>query len=62
QERLVILLPHEPIERRERGLVHARLNERDEALADLQAYLDACPQAEDAAQVRERMRALSRCD
>lgn len=58
QERLVILLPHEPIERRERGLVHARLNERDEALADLQAYLDARPQAEDAAQVRERMRNL----
>lgn len=62
QHRLVILLPDEPLQRRERGLVHARLGERDEALEDLQAYLDALPQAEDATAVRERMRTILRSE
>lgn len=56
-DRLVILLPHDMIERRDRGLVHAELGQAGQALADLQAYLEAQPQAADhgalAARVRE---------
>jgi regulator of sirC expression with transglutaminase-like and TPR domain len=60
QHRLVILLPDAPAERRERGLLHARLGERDEAIEDLQFYLQAMPQADDTPQMREQLQALLR--
>ena len=46
-ERLVILLPTDMAERRDRGLVHAELGHAGQALADLQAYLEAEPLASD---------------
>ena len=46
-ERLVILLPHDMRERRDRGLVHAELGHAGQALSDLQAYLEAEPLAAD---------------
>lgn len=56
-ERLVVLLPEDMGERRDRGLVHAELGHAGQALADLQAYLEAEPLAADhealAARVRE---------
>lgn len=57
-ERLVVLLPHSIEERRDRGLVHAELGQDCAALADLSAYLDQCPQATDAAALRQRVRRL----
>jgi regulator of sirC expression with transglutaminase-like and TPR domain len=44
QERLVVLLPNDPTEKRDRGLVWAELGQPDKALDDLEAYL---AQAED---------------
>ncbi len=56
-ERLVVLLPEDMRERRDRGLVHAELGHAGLALADLQAYLEAEPLAADhgalAARVKE---------
>jgi regulator of sirC expression with transglutaminase-like and TPR domain len=57
--RLVILLPDVPSERRDRGLVHAELGQTGQALADLQAYLDAEPLAPDQGALRERIQELA---
>ena len=60
QERLVILLPQDAGERRDRGLAHAELGHVQAALRDLQAYLDAAPQVGDRALVEQRVAALRR--
>jgi len=52
-DRLLLLSPGDPAERRDRGLVAARLGGAASALADLEAYLAAVPEAADAAEVRE---------
>ncbi|MBI5070368.1 MAG: transglutaminase family protein [Deltaproteobacteria bacterium] len=57
-DRLLLLFPGNLAERRDRGLVSARLGGRDAALCDLQAYLDASPDAADAVEVRELARTL----
>jgi regulator of sirC expression with transglutaminase-like and TPR domain len=51
-DRLVLLAPDDPAERRDRGLVEARLGGQAAALSDLESYLAAAPDAEDAADVR----------
>jgi regulator of sirC expression with transglutaminase-like and TPR domain len=58
-ERLVVLLPQAWDERRDRGLARAALGLREEAAADLAAYLEHQPDAEDAPALRERLRALA---
>lgn len=55
QERLVILLPEEITERRDRGLARAHLGHAQAALEDLEAYLALRPHAEDADSLRERL-------
>jgi regulator of sirC expression with transglutaminase-like and TPR domain len=55
QQRLMILLPEEILERRDRGLAHAYLNHPQDALDDLRAYLEARPHAPDAEQLRQRI-------
>ncbi len=52
-DRLVLLAPNDPAERRDRGLVEARLGGIAAALGDLEAYLAAVPTAHDAASVRQ---------
>jgi regulator of sirC expression with transglutaminase-like and TPR domain len=52
QHRLVILLPDEPEELRDRGLVYAQLECPRAALEDLNAYLDRVPDAPEAAEIR----------
>lgn len=54
-DRLVVLLPQAWEERRDRGLAHAALGHRDLAAADLAAYLEQRPDAEDAATLRLRL-------
>lgn len=58
QQRLVLLLPDEPGELRDRGLVLEALEHWSGAQADLERYLQALPQAADAADIRARLRAL----
>ena len=58
QQRLVILLPYDIEERRDRGLASARLNFVRAALEDLQYYLDERPDAEDAAMVESQLAEL----
>jgi regulator of sirC expression with transglutaminase-like and TPR domain len=57
-DRLLLLFPGNPAERRDRGLVSARLGGKAAALADLEAYLAASPAASDAVEVREIAEAL----
>ena len=52
-DRLVLLAPADAVERRDRGLVEARLGGVTAALRDLDAYLSAAPGAEDSGEVRE---------
>lgn len=57
-DRLVILLPHDMHERRDRGLVHAELGHAGQALADLQSYLEAEPLASDHGALSARMKEI----
>ena len=52
QQRLVMLLPGEITERRDRGLAYANLDVPQAALQDLEAYLEQCPLASDAEMLR----------
>jgi regulator of sirC expression with transglutaminase-like and TPR domain len=52
QQRLVMLLPDEITERRDRGLAYANLDAPQAALQDLEAYLEQCPLASDAEMLR----------
>ncbi len=63
QQKLVILLPDEIEERRDRGLAYANLDCPNAALQDIEAYLAQCPQATDAELLKMRLpelRAASR--
>jgi regulator of sirC expression with transglutaminase-like and TPR domain len=55
-ERLVILLPDDAHERRDRGLVRADLGRLDLACGDVEAYLAACPDEADAPALRRRLK------
>tara|TARA_R110001599_G_scaffold64023_3_gene178904 strand:+ start:521495 stop:522334 length:840 start_codon:yes stop_codon:yes gene_type:complete len=58
QQRLLILLPNDVAELRDRGLAYAHLECPQAALEDLEAYLDQRPYAMDVAEVRAMMPAL----
>jgi regulator of sirC expression with transglutaminase-like and TPR domain len=60
QERLVVLLPDEVEELRDRGLAYAELECPQAALRDLQAYLQSRPDAPDNQALRQRMPELER--
>ena len=55
QERLVILLPDEITERRDRGLAYANLEYPQAALQDLEAYLAERPYSSDADALRKKL-------
>ena len=55
QKRLVILLPDEVTELRDRGLAYANLECPQAALKDLEAYLLELPYAPDAPALKERL-------
>ena len=56
-ERLVILLPDDPRERRDRGLVLGELGRLDLACRDLEAYLAHDPGESDVPAIRRRLKA-----
>ena len=58
QERLVLLLPDAPLERRDRGLVLEALGHWRAAAEDLSAYLSQQPQAPDQQGLSQRLEAL----
>lgn len=60
QQRLVILLPQNWDERRDRGLAFSELKQLEAAIADLEAYLANRPDAEDALTIAERLDQLRR--
>ena len=60
QQRLVLLLPQDSAQRRDRGLAWAELGCPLEAADDLAAYLAAQPDAPDAAALHERLADLRR--
>ena len=55
QQRLMILLPDDISERRDRGLAYANLADPHAALEDLDAYLAMRPDAVDASALQEKM-------
>ncbi|GGB95451.1 hypothetical protein GCM10007205_00840 [Oxalicibacterium flavum] len=55
QERLVVLLPRDITERRDRGLAFAHLDCPQAALQDLEAYIEQRPYAMDTAALRARL-------
>ena len=57
-ERLVVLLPLEWQERRDRGLAYAEIGLVEHAARDLADYLQHVPQAEDRGAIDERLRSL----
>lgn len=58
QQRLVVLLPDDVAERRDRGIAYSHLDCPREAVEDLQAYLVEYPDASDAARLRVRVAEL----
>lgn len=58
QQRLVILLPEDVAERRDRGMAYANLECPQAALKDLEEYLDRRPHAQDAGMLRQMLPAL----
>jgi len=57
-QRLVILLPEDWDERRDRGLVLAELGDDVGAATDLATYIEHCPAADDARAIGERLAQL----
>jgi regulator of sirC expression with transglutaminase-like and TPR domain len=57
-QRLVLLVPDDGDERRDRGLVRAELGDADGAIDDLAHYLQHHPRAEDARAIGERLAQL----
>jgi regulator of sirC expression with transglutaminase-like and TPR domain len=55
-DRLLLLSPDDAAERRDRGLVCARLGNVAAARRDLEAYLAATPEADDRAEVEDLLR------
>jgi regulator of sirC expression with transglutaminase-like and TPR domain len=59
-DRILLLRPAAAVEMRDRGLLLARAGRADEAVADLERYLDCAPAAPDAQRVRSLIQDLSR--
>jgi regulator of sirC expression with transglutaminase-like and TPR domain len=57
-DRILLLVPGALEELRDRGMLHARLGHTWAALRDWEAYLQRAPEAPDAGEVRDRLRAL----
>ena len=59
-DRILMLRPFAAVELRDRGLLLARVGRKDEAVAELERYLDFSPAAPDAQRVRTLIQDLSR--
>ncbi|MBI3892481.1 MAG: tetratricopeptide repeat protein [Candidatus Wallbacteria bacterium] len=57
-DRILLVTPDAPGELRDRGLLYDKMQHRRAALADYARYLELVPDAEDAAEIRERVAVL----
>jgi regulator of sirC expression with transglutaminase-like and TPR domain len=57
-ERIMLVAPDEPGERRDRGLLLGQLDRLSEAVAETRSYLSLLPEPPDAEQVREQLNKL----
>ncbi len=57
-DRLVLLLPRSPLERRDRGAVHFQLKHYARALHDLSTYTELAPHAADTDEIRQQIKTL----
>ena len=58
-ERILLLFPVAPAERRDRGILYYQLGRWTEARLDLQAYLTSIPRAEDAPIIRQLLERIN---
>jgi regulator of sirC expression with transglutaminase-like and TPR domain len=59
-ERILLLTPHSPDERRDRGALLSQLDRLPEAIAETDSYLQLAPDAPDSDEAREQLKALQR--
>ena len=59
-ERILLLTPHAPDERRDRGALLSQLDRLPEAIAESESYLRLAPSAPDADDAREQLKALQK--
>ena len=57
-DRILLLAPHSPIERRDRGAIHHQLKLYARALHDLKAYVALAPQANDISRIQRQIREI----
>ena len=57
-DRIVLLLPRSPLERRDRGAIHFQLKHYTRALRDLSAYAELTPHALDIDEIRRQIKTL----
>ncbi len=57
-DRILLLDPMLPIERRDRGVIHFQLKYYARALRDLTAYLELSPQADDVHEVKQQIKVI----
>ena len=57
-ERILLIRPIAPGEIRDRGVILARLGRRDEAVAQLEAYLSVAPEARDSERIEGMVQEL----
>ena len=57
-DRIVLLVPHAPLERRDRGIIHLQLKHYGRALLDLATYVEHAPHAEDREEIRKQIRTI----
>jgi regulator of sirC expression with transglutaminase-like and TPR domain len=57
-DRILLLVPNAPLERRDRGIVHFHLKNYARALRDLTAYVEHAPKDEDTSDVRQQIKAI----
>lgn len=57
-DRLLLLAPNAPVERRDRGAVHLQLKHYASALHDLVAYVELVPQASDVSRIRQQIKEI----
>lgn len=57
-DRIIVLLPRSPLERRDRGAIHFQLKHYTRALRDFSAYAELAPHASDADEIRQQIKTL----
>jgi len=57
-DRILLLVPHAALERRDRGIIHLHLKHHARALRDLKAYVELAPEAEDVTEVKRQISSI----